>query len=70
MPTPSHSSWFDHPNKIWLAVQIIKLLIMYFSPLPCHLVPLRPKYSHHLFLTLSAYLKFNHSIVYITINKG
>jgi hypothetical protein len=24
---------------------IIKLLIMKFSPLPCHLVPLRPKYS-------------------------
>ena len=24
---------------------IIKLLIMYFSPLPCYLVPRRPKYS-------------------------
>ena len=27
MPRPSHS-WFDHPNYIWLGVQIIKLLIM------------------------------------------
>jgi hypothetical protein len=39
---PSHSYWFDHPNNIWSAVQIIKLLIMYFSPLPCYLVPLGP----------------------------
>jgi hypothetical protein len=26
-------------------VQIMKLLIMKFSPLPCYLVLLRPKYS-------------------------
>ena len=31
-------------------VQIIKLLIMQFFPLPCYLVPLRLKYSHHPFL--------------------
>ena len=40
---PSHSL-FDHPNNVWCAVQIMKLLIMYFSPLPCCLVPLRPRY--------------------------
>ena len=45
IPRPSHSSWFYHPNNIWWAVQITKLLIMQFSPLPCYLVPLRPKYS-------------------------
>ena len=28
MPRPSHSSLFNHPNNIWWAVQIIKLLIM------------------------------------------
>jgi hypothetical protein len=28
MPCLSHSSQFDHPNNIWWAVQIIKLLIM------------------------------------------
>jgi hypothetical protein len=28
MPRPSHYSRFDHPNSIWWAVQIIKLLIM------------------------------------------
>ena len=37
-PLPSHSR-FDHPNSVWWAIQIIKLLIMQFSPLPCHLVP-------------------------------
>jgi hypothetical protein len=28
MPSPSHSSWFDHPVGIWWALQSIKLLIM------------------------------------------
>ena len=40
MPSPSHFSWFDYPNNIWWAVQIIKLLIMYFPPLSCYLVTL------------------------------
>jgi hypothetical protein len=38
-----HSSWFDHPNNIWWGLQIIKFLIMLFSPLPCYLLCLRPK---------------------------
>ena len=45
VPRPSHSSRFDHPNTIWWGVNIIKLLIMKFSPLPSYLVPLKPKYS-------------------------
>ena len=45
MPRPSHSSRFFHPHNIGWAVQIIKLLIMYFSPLSCYPIPLRPKYS-------------------------
>jgi hypothetical protein len=45
MPRPSHSSRFYHPNHFGWGVQIIKLLIMQFSLLPCHLVPLRPKFS-------------------------
>jgi len=44
MPRPSHSSWFDHPNNISWAVQIINLLIMHSSPLFFYLVPHRPKY--------------------------
>ena len=34
-----------HPNNIAWGVQSITLLIMYFSPLSCYLVPLRPKCS-------------------------
>ena len=42
MSRPSHSSRFYQPYNIWWAVQIIKLLIMQFSPLSCYPVPLRP----------------------------
>ena len=42
---PSHSSWFDHPSNIGWGVESIKLFFMYFSPFPCYLIPLRPKYS-------------------------
>jgi hypothetical protein len=45
MPHPSHSSRLYHPQNIRSAVHIIKLLIMKFSPVPCYLFPLRPKYS-------------------------
>jgi hypothetical protein len=34
MLRPSHTSRFYHPNNIGWGVQIIKLLIMYFSPRP------------------------------------
>jgi len=45
MPCPSHSSRFYHPHNIGQGVQIIQLLVMQLSPFPCHLVPLRSKYS-------------------------
>jgi hypothetical protein len=45
MYRPSHSSRFYHPNISGWGVQTTKLLIMKFSPLPCYLVTLRPKYS-------------------------
>ena len=45
MTRPSHSSRFYYLRNIWWAVQIIKLLIMQFSPHPSYLVPPRPKYS-------------------------
>jgi len=45
MPRLSNSSRFYHPITIGWAVQIIKLLIMWFSPFPCYLVPLKLKYS-------------------------
>jgi hypothetical protein len=45
MPHPSHSFRFYHPHNIGWGVQIMKLLIMKFSPHICYVVPLRPKYS-------------------------
>jgi len=47
MPCQSHPSWVDHPNNIWWGLQIIKLLITKFSPLPWYLFSLRIKYSPH-----------------------
>ena len=43
MPRPSHSRFY-HPNNIGWGVQIVKLIIQFFST-PCHLVPLMRKYS-------------------------
>jgi hypothetical protein len=45
IPCPLLSFRFYHPHNSRRRVQIMELLIMYFSPLPCSLVPLRPKYS-------------------------
>jgi hypothetical protein len=46
-----HSSRYDHPHNVWWAAQIIKLLIMEFSPFPYYLVPLSSEYSpQHLIL--------------------
>ena len=45
MPRQFHSSRFYRLNNIGWGVQITKLLITLLSPLPCYLVPLRPKYS-------------------------
>ena len=44
MPGSLRSSWFYRPIYVLWGVQIIKLLVMYFSPLPCYLVLLRTKY--------------------------
>jgi len=45
MPSPSHSSRFYHPHNIGWEVQNVKLFFMKFSPIPCYLIPLMPKYS-------------------------
>jgi hypothetical protein len=46
MPRTFHSCRCYHPHNIGCAVQVLKLLIMKFSPLLCFLVPLMPKCSH------------------------
>jgi hypothetical protein len=42
---PSYYSTFYHKNIVLYAMHFIKLIIMNFSLLPFHLVPLRPKNS-------------------------
>jgi hypothetical protein len=37
MPCPSHSPWLDRSNYVWRGVQVMKLLLMPFSPIFCHL---------------------------------
>jgi hypothetical protein len=44
IPHTSHSFRFYHPHNIGWGTQIMKLLIIKFSSVPCYLVPLRPKY--------------------------
>ena len=43
------SPWSHHPNNIQRTALVIKLLIMQFSPVPCHFLPLNPNYlpRHH-----------------------
>jgi hypothetical protein len=41
MSPPSHTPWFDYPNNIRWAVQIMKLSIKTFSPLSSYLFLLR-----------------------------
>jgi hypothetical protein len=43
MPYPSHPPWLDH--SVWLGVQVMKLLIIQFSPTSRHFISLRTKYS-------------------------
>jgi len=48
VPTQYYYSWFHHQNNTWWAVQIIKLIFMWFSSLSCYLVRPRPKHlSQH-----------------------
>jgi hypothetical protein len=51
----SHSPWLNHSNYIWRRVQVMKLLIVQFSPTSNYFVPLHPRYSRqYLVLTISS----------------
>ena len=45
MPCPCNPFGFDHPSNIWWGVQVIKLLIMWFFPLPFYVIPFRLNYA-------------------------
>jgi hypothetical protein len=42
---PSHLLCFNNPNNIWWRVQIMKVLIMQFSPAVSNILPVRSKYE-------------------------
>ena len=65
MSRPSHSSRFYHTKNNGWAVHIIKLLIVYFSPLPCYLVPFTTNILNTLFsnnLSLRSFLNVNDQV--------
>jgi hypothetical protein len=43
MPRPSHPPWLGHSNYTWRRVQVMKLLIMQFSPTSCLFISFRSK---------------------------
>jgi hypothetical protein len=45
MPWPSHPPWINHSNYITWRIQVMKLLILQFSPTSYHLISLWSKYS-------------------------
>jgi len=44
--------WFDHPNNIWLRIEVTKLLIMQFSPSSHSFLPSFLVHPYILFSTL------------------
>jgi hypothetical protein len=51
IPRPSIPPWYDHPNNsICRRVQIMKLLIMWLSPILYYFITHRPKYSFLYFI--------------------
>jgi hypothetical protein len=46
----------DHSNYMWRRVQVMKLLIMQFSPTSCHFIPLLYKY-----ICVSFTMPYNHT---------
>jgi hypothetical protein len=58
MPCPPHPPWLDRSNYTWRRVQVMKLLIMQFSPISCHFISLRSRYSQHPVLNLPKWFFF------------
>ena len=60
--SPSHDSQFYHLHNTGWVLQIIKLLLALFSPLPCYLVPLRPLNILHQHLNLRSSLNVSDQV--------
>jgi hypothetical protein len=55
MPCPSHPPWLDRSNYTWRRVQVMKFLIMQFSPIAYDLIPFHSTYflQHYHFFPLA-----------------
>jgi hypothetical protein len=62
MPCPPHPPWLDHSNYTWRRVQVMKLLIMQFSPTSSHFISLWSKY---LLNTLLLWVYWHQCSVYV-----
>jgi hypothetical protein len=40
----SHCFRGDFPNNVWCGVQTVRLLMLLYSPVPCYVVRLKPKW--------------------------
>ena len=62
MFNPSHPSSFDNPNNIWRRLQILRLIIMKFSPVSVYVLTLGPD-------CLPQYLLLKHTQpIYFTVS--
>jgi hypothetical protein len=60
MLCPSNPPSFDHSNYTWRRVQVMKLLIMQFSPTSCHFISLRwyfHTYVHVKMVTIQVWMR-------------
>jgi hypothetical protein len=75
MPCLSHQPWLDHSNYTWRSVQVMKLLIMQFSPTSCHFIRRTPNillsvlFSNTLSLCSSLNIRERVSHTYRTTGK-
>jgi hypothetical protein len=44
---PSHSPWCDPLNNLWWKIQVMKILIIQFTPTSCYLIIPRSKHVTH-----------------------
>jgi hypothetical protein len=57
-PCPSHPPWLDHSNYTWRRVQVMKLVVMQFSPTSCHFIKFLKNNTNNVFRNRIKRLKF------------
>jgi hypothetical protein len=75
MPCPSHPPSLDHSNYVWRGVLVMKVLIMQFPPISCHIslfgpnILLSTRFSNNLSLCSSLNVRDQISHPYTTTGK-